>query len=335
MKTTLKTLIWTALCCAAWSAFAAAPPPTTTAIAFKAAAGCAGPSVGSVSLSGDSNPDVYVQSTTTSGGDPVTCGKAHLRIATDGMGNPVSSSYDYNMTGEPCWINISGGGVDLDSNGQVCFPVDLEGLSSIAGITNCDGSSGLSNVACPSGDIGFQVQFISSGMGCSFGGGFSPAADLGIDCDECGTNTEFTIGVSDADGAGHPCPGSFHCWNYTFTVQNCTATDLHNVKIQGGTAAWLDRDQTTLANDGGFTQSVSNKKKNQVWTLTGADINMGQTVHVTVHVCGTVGNDCGQVMWLSGPWSATGTDDDGNVVSTTHTPRVSVAVDCDTETCEP
>ena len=83
MKITLKTLICAALCCAASSVFAVAPPATTTSIAF-GNPDC-NTHVGSVSLTGDPNPDVYVQThtTLTVGGGDVTDGKVHLFIATD------------------------------------------------------------------------------------------------------------------------------------------------------------------------------------------------------------------------------------------------------------
>lgn len=92
MKTTLKTLICTALCCAAASAFAVAPVETSTYMEFYAPPGCSGSTVGSVSLTGDSNPDVYIQSTTFTSLFDVTSGFAQVQIATDTFGNPTSAA---------------------------------------------------------------------------------------------------------------------------------------------------------------------------------------------------------------------------------------------------
>src|SRR5262249_21055798 len=155
--TIFKTLICTVLCCAAWSAFATAPVPTTLGIAFKGAAGCAGPDVGSVSLNGPGTPDVYVQLTVTetSSGNPVTCGKGMIQIATDNMGKPTSAGSAF------CWVDITGsGGVDLDSNGHACFPVDLDNLASPSLTCNM---MPLQNVTCPTGPIGFRIHYVSSG----------------------------------------------------------------------------------------------------------------------------------------------------------------------------
>jgi hypothetical protein len=331
MKTTLKTLICTALCCAAWSAFAA-PAPTTTAMAFKAAAGCAGPSVGSVSLSGNSDPDVYIQSTTTvtSSGLPVTSGFAQVQIATDGLGNPVSAGFP-----GVCWIAIAQMDVDT-TTGQACFPVDLEGLSSLTALMNCDDTPvTLTNVNCDTGSVGFRIHYNGAP---TFNNSFSVANDLTIECAECGTNSSFTMTDPSVDGAGNPCPGSHHCWDYTFTVENCTDSPLTNIKIQGGTGAWLERDTQTVSISPSSGWSITSKntgKNNRVWTISGGSLAIGDSVEVTVHVCGTVGSVCDAVQYISGPWSATGTKTtDNSKVTTTHTGRASFFVDC-SEDCQP
>ena len=129
-------------------------------------------------------------------------------------------------------------------------------------------------------------------------------------------------------GPGSPCPGTHNCWTHVFTVQNCTDSDLTNVKIQGGTSAWLDY-PSTVSNDKGFAQSSERKgRNNEVWTLTGS-LAQGETVQVTVDVCGTVSNHCDEVMYLSGPWSASGKKtSDGSKVTTGYTGRAAAMVDC-------
>jgi hypothetical protein len=329
MKTVLKTLICTALCCAAWSAFATPPAPTTVSIAFKGAAGCAGPNVGSVTLNGPGTPDVYVQATVTSSGSPVPCGKAQISIATDATGKPTSSG------SAACWVNITGsGGVDLDSNGQACFPVDLDNLAALG--LNCM-MMPLQNVTCPTGPIGFQIHFVPS-MGCNFHENFSPGTDLTINCagGVCGSNTNFTIGYELSSGPGNPCPGSTHCWTYIMKVQNCTATDLTNVKIQGGLAAWINQSQTQVSSDVAPMPIVyqPGRSNNRIVQWIG-NIPQGTEVNITVTVCGTVSRHCDTVMGLSGNWSATGTDANGNTVTTGYTGTVEATVDCNTMTCVP
>jgi hypothetical protein len=318
MKTTFKTLICTALCCAASSAFAA-PAPTTTAIAFKGAAGCTGPNVGSVSLSGNTNPDVYVQSTTTTSSGPATSGVAQLQIATDANGKPTSTA------NQVCWVRVdSGAGQAVDSNGQACFPVDLDNLANLG--LNCNGMA-LQNVTCPTGPIGFRVHYI--GQSGVFHESFSTGTDLTINCEGvCGTNTDFTIGLALASGPGNPCPGSTQCWDYTISVQNCTATDLTNVKIQGGTAGWLNQAMTTATSDVNPQPTVKpvGNGKNTVITWTG-NMPKGSEVNITVHVCGTVAKTDGTTEFLNGPWSAKGTDPVGNHVTTGYTGQLSIVTD--------
>jgi hypothetical protein len=316
MRTTLKTLICAALCCAASSVFAVAPPGTTTSIAF-GYPDC-NTHVGSVSLTGDTNPDVYVQThtTLTVGGGDVTDGKVHLFIATDGLGNVVS------VANNVLWVNLSGSGQDVDGTGHACFPLDLENLSAF----------GLNPVTCATGLVGFQGQYIGQGSA----GNSTVEMDLTIQCAGCGTNTNFTIGLEQTDGPGSPCPGTYHCWTYILAVQNCTDSDLTNVKIQGGTSAWIDTGATVTADNGFIVTNVANRGgHNQVFTLNGA-LAQGATVHVTVHVCGRVSRHCGDVMYLSGPWSSTGTKvSDGSKVTTGYAGRAAAVVDCDTGTCQP
>jgi hypothetical protein len=327
MKTTLA-FFCMALCCAASVVFADPPPDSTTSMAFKdpTVANCAGGLVGSVGL-GPGN-DVSIQTTTTTGNPtpiPVTEGKVQLDIATDGMGNPTS------VANNQCWVRIDGmgGGVDVDANGQACVPTDLDNLSSL-GLDAC--GFPLQNVTCAMAAVGFRARYIGQGNASNS----SVQADLTIDCGECGTESDFTIGISEVEGAGNPCPGSYHCWEYTFTVENCTDSDLSNVKIQGGTSAWLDAAQTVTNDDGFAVTFVNRGRNNRVWTLTKGTFAQGESVHVTAHVCGTVSMHCGEVMYLSGPWSATGTRVSDNIkITTTHTLRAAVTVDCNTETCQP
>jgi hypothetical protein len=250
----------------------------------------------------------------------------------------VSDSYNYNLTGSPCWINISGPAQDLDSNGQICFPVDLEGLSSLTGLTNCDNNPiTLTDLTCPTADgknIGFRVHY--QGAPTLYAGSFSAGTDLSLSCSICGENTNFTIGLSLASGSGNPCPGSYQCYTYILTVQNCTAHDLTNVKIQGGTAGWLDQSVTAATSDVLPQPQVKavGKGKNKVITWTGS-LASGSEVNITVHVCGTVASTDGTTEFLNGPWSATGTTvadpntgyPGGELVTTGYTGQLSITTD--------
>jgi hypothetical protein len=331
MKTILKTLICTALCGAAWSAFAGGPPPpSTTTMTFKAPQAspsptCGGATVGSVSLNGAGTPDVAILTTTylaptptpPASPTPVSDGKVQLKIATDGLGNPTSVALNQ------CWVNLNDGGTDVDTNGQVCFPVDLDGLSTL-GLTDCNGNP-LQDVTCDTGLVGFQAHYIGQGNA----GNSTLETDLTIECDECGTNTHLTIGLSDVDGQGSPPPGYSGCWEYTLTVQNCTPFDLTGVKAQGGTAGWLNAGDTSVTATSG-TATITYNRRNQVITWIG-NRAQGESVDITVHVCGTIkpSTACGTIMFLSGPWSATYTDPNtGLPVKTDYTGRAQLTVTC-------
>jgi uncharacterized protein YcnI len=122
--------------------------------------------------------------------------------------------------------------------------------------------------------------------------------------------------------------------NSSAVPQNCTAGALTNVKIQGGTAAWLDAAQSVTVNptSGWTVTSRSTGKNNKVWTITGSLLAQGTSVDVTVNVSGTVSNNCDETMFLSGAWSASGTAADGSKITTTYTPQASVMVVC-SENC--
>jgi hypothetical protein len=328
MKTTLKTLICTALCCAAWSAFAGGPPAdSSTSIAF------------------DNNPvglvagiDVTITSTTTRD-DALTAGVDEGRVALEiradlTTGNPVAAGAP-NST----WVKIdplSGAGVN-PSGGMHSFPVNLDGLFAL-NITVAPGVR-LQNVTCDIASVGFRAHYIPCGgpgdvctVDPKVGQSASPGTDLGIQCNACGTLTDLTIAVAQSAGQGLPPPGFTGCWTFTITVQNCTDSDLTGVKIQGGSNGWTDNTQTTASSTGGSNEllNVKNNKKNSVITWTG-DIAQGETVSIDVEVCGTIKSNaaCGTVLFLNGPWSAAFTDPDTLLpVKTDYTGRLTIEVTC-------
>jgi len=307
---------------------------------FKGAAGCAGADVPSVPLSGNSNPDVYIQSTTAlrfcspmgCTTVPVTSGVAQVQIATDGLGNPTS------VANNACWVALTGLETPVNTSGQACIGIDLEGLSSIAA-TDCNGKPvTLTNVNCSTRAVGFMVFYTDASNPESE----SVANDLTVDCNHCGTNSGFSIGDPAVTGPGNPCPLSRHEWSYTFTVQNCTDSPMTGIKIQGGTSGWLDavnQSVTILPTVEGWSiTSKTTGRNNRVWTIKqiqGHTLAIGDSVVVKVTATGRVSNNCDEVMYLSGPWSATGTKTTDNTqVTTTHTSRASLFVDC-SEHCQP
>src|SRR6266581_5964562 len=150
MKTTLKTFLCLALTTIAIPAFAAPVLNGSTTLGFKDA--CGGNLVTSVGLNGAGTPDVYIETTTTSSlGQPyIDQGKVQLQIAVDVLGNPTSVALADH------WVRIDGAGPGTNpSSGVACFPVDLDGLSSL-GI-------GVNDVTCSTPLVGFRAHYVTGG----------------------------------------------------------------------------------------------------------------------------------------------------------------------------
>jgi hypothetical protein len=318
MKTTLTTLICTALCCAASSAFAMGPPPANaqTSIAFNPNPANLVPGT-----------DVTITTTTTSTGiDPLITtaiideGKVAIQVATDGLGNLVPSAPGVT------WVDLDLLGEKSPSGGVASFPIDLNNISSLS-------STVLINPTCPAFDqklIGFRAHYITGGGMVHADTHFSPGASVTISCNPCGTLNNISIAVAQVGGPGSPPPGFTGCWTFTITVQNCTGQNLTGVKIQGGSNGWTDNTQTTASSTGGSNESlnVKNNNKNSVITWTG-DIAQGETVAIDVTVCGTIKatTACGTVLTLNGPWSAAYTLG-GVPMKTPYTGQLTIEVTC-------
>jgi len=333
MKTTLKTLICTALCCAAWSAFAGGPPPdnASTAIAFKDA--CAGSVVTSVGLNGAGTADVYVVTTTTGlevaiTPDVVDEGKVQLRIsANTSTGLPTTVSDP-----DQRWVRIDTApmGGATPSGGVCCFAVDLDNLASL-GISWIDPDTGLpvtlKNATCDNTTIGFQSHYVGGGGQVHADEHSSAGTPLTIECDECGTSENLTLSEGSLLGPSEVvAPLGNTCWTYTFTVENCTDSNLTNVKVQGGTSGWTSLSSATATKG---TPTIKNNNKNSIITWIG-DLAVGESVDITVRVCGSLkGSACGTTQFLSGPWSAAYTDPDTLLpAKTDYTDRFSIDVVC-------
>jgi len=334
MKTTLKTLICTALCCAASSAFAVPPQPNaSTAIAFKD--GCAGNVVPSVGLNGAGTADVYVVTTTTSTGiDPaitpavIDLGNVQLQISANTSTGLPTTVTDTDQR----WVRIDTNGPGATpSSGVACFPVDLDNLASL-GISWIDPDTGLSvtlkNATCDNTTIGFQAHYVPAGAGNPHADNhFSAGTPLTIECDECGTSTNLTLSEGSLIGPSQvAAPLGNTCWTYTFTVENCTDSDLTNVKVQGGTSGWTSLSGASATKG---TPTVKNNNKNSIITWIG-NLAVGESVDITVQVCGSLkASACGTTQFLSGPWSAAYTDPDTLLpAKTDYTDRFSINVVC-------
>jgi len=114
---------------------------------------------------------------------------------------------------------------------------------------------------------------------------------------------------------------------YSFTVENCTDSDLTNVKVQGGTSGWTSLSGTPTATKGSVVVKNNNKNSIITWTL---NLAQGESATITVTVCGSLkASACGTTQFLSGPWSAAYIDPDtGDPAKTDYTDRFSIDVIC-------
>jgi hypothetical protein len=328
MKTTLKTLICTALCCAAGAAFAIGGPPatsTTTLVDFEFPAGTP---VTSVGLGAGDDVHVKINVTSSAGATVVATGTLALEIAVDSFtGNPTTVA-GANLPGGT-WARIATANPDAIT-GDHTFPVNLDGLAALSPhiLVGIDPVTGepiyLQNVTCDNTTVGFRGHFI--GVPSEVIQSQSAGSPLTIECDECGTSTDLTLSLGDISGPGSPsAPGSYS-WCYTFTVQNCTDSDLTGIKVQGGTSGWTTLG-TITPSKGTATSVTKNKTSIITWIL---DLAQGESATITVCVSGTLkAGACGTTQFISGPWSAAFTDPvSGLPLKSDYTDRASIEVIC-------
>ena len=272
-----------------------APPGAISPVFADGAAGTTTVAFSSnpAALSGSATPDVTITTTTTSAGHPdqVDAGAVTVQVATDGIGNLVSSSYVGSIT----WVGLNSPGQN-PSGGVTSLALDLDGLlatyGAVAPIT-----------------VAFRTHYVTGGGSHRVNTHFSAAVDLVINpSSSCGT-PGVTVGATLASGNGTPPPGASGPWTFRISVTNCTGVSLTNVKVQGGSNGWAPVTGTS-ASSGSVV--IKGNKRNQVLTWT-VDIADGATVTLDVTVNGTIPGSApdGQIRYLSGAWSAVYDDGSG------------------------
>jgi hypothetical protein len=133
------------------------------------------------------------------------------------------------------------------------------------------------------------------------------------------------VGATLAAGDGTPNPGDSGPWTFAISVKNCTGVNLTGVKVQGGTSGWTNYVGFSVP-DGNVTLKKM-PKNTQVLTWI-VDIDNGQTKTIEVTVNGKVPCSApdGQILFISGPWSAV-FDDGSGPQKSAYSGRVSLTVD--------
>ena len=262
--------------------------------------------------------------------------------ATDGDIVTITATVTY--TGTQASGSDTGHGLS-PSNGNpvVGDNVQIQRLE-LAGFPVACGTAGASFVAfanaATDGSGQFSAPFDTAGFGGSTicfrahhpdGGGAhgnGVSASLGVDlviaippaCTQ-GVN----VGATLASGNGIPNPGDSGPWTFAISVENCTGVDLTGVKVQGGTSGWTNY-VDYLTSDGSTAILKSMPKKTRVLTWI-VDIADGATKTIEVTVKGTVPSSAldGQILFISGPWSAVFNDGSGPQKSV-YSGRVSLEV---------
>jgi hypothetical protein len=179
----------------------------------------------------------------------------------------------------------------------------------------------------PGTSVQFRGGYAATGPNCDFPAqapGLSPTLSLAITGSEC--EAPLSIAADQASGNGNPPAGYEGDWTFEIIVTACE--HVTGVTAQGGTSGWTDFTATDWDPTKG-TAAVRNQNKKTtilLWTIGEMAAGESQTLEVTVH--GTIKNNTpsGTELFLSGPWSATFTDDENVKQKSSYTGRVSIVV---------
>jgi hypothetical protein len=209
---------------------------------------------------------------------------------------------------DPDWTDLGGDLEVLDNQFSATF--DSTGISVTPGTT-----------------VQFRGGYASSGPNCDFppqAPGLSPTLSLSITGVEC--EAPLSIAADRVSGNGNPPAGFEGDWTFEIVVTACE--DVTGVTAQGGTSGWTNFANTTWDPTKGDAVIRNQNKKTTILLWTIGDMNAGdsETLEVTVH--GKVKNNTpsGTELFLSGPWSATYTDDENVKQKSSYAGRVSILV---------
>jgi hypothetical protein len=220
-----------------------------------------------------------------------------------GRGVPAANCPPKGSTGT--WTTLNGDGEKLDQPGEnsTTYYFDTTGLG---------GST-----------IGLRSHYVTGQDAHGPATSTSRTVDLFINA--ASSCSGINVGAALAAGNGTPNPGDSGPWTFAISVENCTGVDLTGVKVQRGTSGWTNYVEYSVP-DGSVTLK-NMPKKTQVLTWI-VDIANGQTKTIKVTVNGTVPCSApdGQILFISGPWSAV-FDDGSGPQKSAFSGRVSLTVD--------
>jgi hypothetical protein len=167
------------------------------------------------------------------------------------------------------------------------------------------------------------------GADCAHGGG--PAGDESQSWTPIGQSSCPGAGLIIANRGGSPATGtanSTYTGSFTVSARNCTGSDLHSMKLQGGTTGWLSSVSSTTRNPATGTVTIKNNPAHVV-SWSGFNLATGSIASITVNVTGKVPKgSCGSTLPISGNWSASGVNTANNSVSSGQSTAATISVTC-------
>lgn len=247
-------------------------------------------------------------------GDVVTI-TAHTVITSSGADVPDTPG---SMRIQECIDNVTGNGVPAATcaNPAVATWTNVA-TGSPATLVYMFDTTGLGGST-----IGFRGHYVPSG-GSGYHESKSPAIDLVILAEACTTGA--TIAADFASGDGNPPAGTEADWSFRITVHACE--NLTNVTAQGGTNGWAPATSPGVPSAGTADFRKEGKGAQIIlWKIGNMTAGQTETLLVTVHGKIKPNTSSGTTLFLSGPWSTTYTNGDGDTLKSDYTGRVSIEV---------
>lgn len=159
----------------------------------------------------------------------------------------------------------------------------------------------------PDATYGYRTEYTGSN---DFASSESPCVDIDFVASEdgvCGGYEDVVVlRIQGAAGQGVVDAGDDGPWDYTIEVLNCTGIDDLPVKVEGGTSEWTSFKEAVTVPGEDWTATPRSKGKNGTTeTITWPTVLDDEEMKtITVTVDGIVQGYPGEMLWLSGPWSA-------------------------------
>jgi hypothetical protein len=172
------------------------------------------------------------------------------------------------------------------------------------------------------GSYGFSAQYVPSQAGGAFQQSQSGCVDLIVQEPDTCAPSGLSIAITESTGSSFALPGTTYVGGFKVTVQNCGPGVAPFVTAQGGTSGWSQ--YTNMVADTGTPVIRKQNRQTEVILWSIGDMAENTRANLQVNLTGAIKPKAqpGDVLFLSGPWSATSAG-----VKTDYTGRVFITVD--------